>query len=206
MFHLLSPPESHQGGKSVLVDGLQAAWAFKQVHPELYEVLSTLPVPTHASGGPDTLIRPVIQKPIFEEDMYGSLQVIRWNPDDRAVVGQGQAWQKEFLIKDGSVDAVTAFYEAIRKWADFLRSESSEYWFQLEAGKPLSMSALKIRPAEEQLMIIPHVTAVFDNQRVLHGRSSFTGQRRMCGAYIPYDDYMSRLRTLTRKLEGKEWQ
>lgn len=34
--------------------------------------------------------------------------------------------------------------------------------------------------------------AVFDNHRVLHGRSSFTGQRRLCGAYVNHDDYRSR--------------
>ena len=51
---------------------------------------------------------------------------------------------------------------------------------------------------------------VFDNWRILHGRSSFTGNRRMCGGYskppfffygvgpnqiclVNRDDYMSRL-------------
>ena len=27
------------------------------------------------------------------------------------------------------------------------------------------------------------IRAVFDNWRVLHGRSAFTGERRMCGGY-----------------------
>ena len=34
--------------------------------------------------------------------------------------------------------------------------------------------------------------AVFDNWRVLHGRSSFTGKRRLYGAYINRDDYVSK--------------
>jgi trimethyllysine dioxygenase len=36
----------------------------------------------------------------------------------------------------------------------------------------------------------------FDNHRVLHGRSSFTGKRRMCGAYIGVDEFRSRLAVL----------
>ena len=32
-----------------------------------------------------------------------------------------------------------------------------------------------------------------DNHRVLHGRSAFTGVRRMCGAYIGKDEFRSRL-------------
>lgn len=49
---------------------------------------------------------------------------------------------------------------------------------------------------------------VVDNYRVLHGRSAFTGKRRMCGAYIGGDEYRSRLRVLDelaklRAAEGK---
>ena len=38
-----------------------------------------------------------------------------------------------------------------------------------------------------------------DNHRVLHGRSAFTGKRRMCGAYIGLDEYRSKLATLSEK-------
>lgn len=40
-------------------------------------------------------------------------------------------------------------------------------------------------------------TLVIDNHRVLHGRSSFDGERRMCGAYIGVDEYRSKLAVLT---------
>ena len=39
----------------------------------------------------------------------------------------------------------------------------------------------------------------FDNHRVLHGRSSFTGKRRMCGAYIGVDEFRSRLAVLRER-------
>ncbi|KAI1466295.1 Trimethyllysine dioxygenase [Daldinia caldariorum] len=64
------------------------------------------------------------------------------------------------------------WYKAARKWHDILRRESIEYWFQLKPGNLL----------------------VFDNWRVLHGRSAFTGVRRICGGYINRDDFISRWR------------
>ncbi|TFB04544.1 hypothetical protein CCMA1212_003852, partial [Trichoderma ghanense] len=65
---------------------------------------------------------------------------------------------------------VDAWYEAARKWNDILRRKDHEYWFQLEPGRVL----------------------IFDNWRVLHGRSAFEGLRRICGAYISRDDFVSR--------------
>lgn len=56
------------------------------------------------------------------------------------------------------------------------------YWFQLKPGKVLSMyqslSQIACLAATDQIYEI-----VFDNWRVLHGRSAFTGKRRMCGGY-----------------------
>lgn len=45
---------------------------------------------------------------------------------------------------------------------------------------------------------IPLIVVV-DNHRVLHGRSSFDGKRRMCGAYIGVDEYRSKLAVLTER-------
>lgn len=65
---------------------------------------------------------------------------------------------------------VDAWYQAARKWDEILKSKESEFWFQLEPGRVL----------------------IFDNWRVLHGRSAFEGLRRICGAYISRDDFISR--------------
>lgn len=53
------------------------------------------------------------------------------------------------------------WYEAARKWDSILRRQDTQCWIQLVPGKVL----------------------IFDNWRVLHGRSAFTGIRRICGAY-----------------------
>ncbi|KAG6910252.1 hypothetical protein DXG01_012063 [Tephrocybe rancida] len=66
---------------------------------------------------------------------------------------------------------------AIRAWNKCLTSADSEFWLQLQPG----------------------TAVVFDNYRVLHGRSAFTGKRRMCGAYVGGDEYRSKLAVLTER-------
>ncbi|KAF9561975.1 Trimethyllysine dioxygenase [Agrocybe pediades] len=76
-----------------------------------------------------------------------------------------------------SPDLVEKWYDAIRLWNKCLTSPDSEYWVQLQPGTVI----------------------VVDNHRVLHGRSSFNGKRRMCGAYIGGDEYQSKLAVLSEK-------
>jgi len=75
--------------------------------------------------------------------------------------------------------ASDVWYDAARKWVEIIRSPECEYWEQLKPGRPL----------------------IFDNWRVLHGRSAFSGKRRLCGGYINNDDYLSRTRVLNMKRE-----
>ncbi|KAJ5582141.1 hypothetical protein N7535_000761 [Penicillium sp. DV-2018c] len=72
-----------------------------------------------------------------------------------------------------STEEQSAWYEAARHYDQILRSR--EIWSKLEPGSAL----------------------IFDNWRMLHGRSQFTGKRRMCGGYVNNDDYISRLRLLS---------
>jgi trimethyllysine dioxygenase len=67
---------------------------------------------------------------------------------------------------------VETWYDAARKFDALLKKKENEYWEQLKPGRVL----------------------IFDNWRVLHGRSSFTGKRRICGAYINRDDWISRFK------------
>jgi len=77
-------------------------------------------------------------------------------------------------------ELVEPWYDAIRRWHGLLTSVDSEYWVQLTPGTVLSV----------------------DNHRVLHGRSEFDGQRRVCGAYIGVDEYRSRLEVLRERRAG----
>ncbi|KAI5858523.1 hypothetical protein BZA05DRAFT_381507 [Tricharina praecox] len=74
----------------------------------------------------------------------------------------------------GDLGDVDAFYDAARAWNNILKDQANEYREQLQPGRAL----------------------IFDNWRVLHGRTAFTGKRRMCGAYVNMDDYKSRFRAL----------
>ncbi|KAF2178878.1 Trimethyllysine dioxygenase [Zopfia rhizophila CBS 207.26] len=72
------------------------------------------------------------------------------------------------------VEKVEKWYDAARKWNDMLKKPENEYWCQLTPGRVL----------------------VFDNWRVLHGRSAFTGKRRIAGGYINRDDWISKFKML----------
>ncbi|THH20417.1 hypothetical protein EW146_g954 [Bondarzewia mesenterica] len=163
LFHLLSHTEG-TGGETLLVDGFYVASILKELHPEVYQLLSTIPVPAHAAGEEDVFYRAT--RPVLGQDLEtGDLKSVRWNNDDRSV------------LRNVPTGIMLQWYDAIRTWNKFLTSPDSEYWVQLSPGT---------------------VVAV-DNHRVLHGRSAFTGTRRMCGAYIGGDEFRSRLTVLSER-------
>ncbi|OJJ47566.1 hypothetical protein ASPZODRAFT_1716192 [Penicilliopsis zonata CBS 506.65] len=73
-----------------------------------------------------------------------------------------------------SVADQKAWYAAAGHWSEVIRRPDMEIWTQLKPGSAL----------------------IFDNWRMLHGRSDFIGKRRMCGGYINNDDFLSRYRLL----------
>ncbi|KAL1890176.1 hypothetical protein Cpir12675_005515 [Ceratocystis pirilliformis] len=73
-------------------------------------------------------------------------------------------------FEDG-IDPVQ-WYEAARRWYEIVNRQDIEYWRLLKPG----------------------TTLIFDNWRVMHGRSEFNGIRRVCGGYVNRDDFISRWR------------
>lgn len=69
---------------------------------------------------------------------------------------------------------VPKFYKAIKSWYKIISDPQNEIFYQLKPGQCL----------------------IFDNWRCFHSRTEFTGKRRMCGAYLNRDDFMSRLKLL----------
>ncbi|KAK4179532.1 putative Trimethyllysine dioxygenase [Triangularia setosa] len=186
-FHLLShtpPPgvfaETAQGGASLLVDGFNAARILKKEDPKAFEILSKVRLPWHASGNAGITITPDRLYPVLELDEdSGELHRVRWNNDDRGVVPFGERYGPD------------EWYGAARKWDEILRRKESEFWVQLAPGRVLGMFAIRRRRGTWDTNII---LKVFDNWRVMHGRSAFEGIRRICGAYINRDDWISRWR------------
>lgn len=81
-----------------------------------------------------------------------------------------------------SSSQLEAFYDALFLWNGLLKDKQNEVWDKLQPGRVVT----------------------FDNWRVLHGRSAFTGHRRICGAYFPWDDYKSRARTVRMTSQDKD--
>ncbi|KAJ5818428.1 Trimethyllysine dioxygenase [Penicillium riverlandense] len=73
-----------------------------------------------------------------------------------------------------NVEDQVRWYEAAKHFNDILNRKNRQFWTPLEPGTAL----------------------IFDNWRMLHGRSQYTGKRRMCGGYVNSDDFLSRLRVL----------
>ncbi|ANZ74464.1 BA75_01411T0 [Komagataella pastoris] len=156
-----------EGGITTLCDSLHAANILKQENPEYYEILSKIPIPAHSAGEENVFIQPSHAKPIINHDNQGNVIQVRWNTSDRSVMNG-------LSFKNPETE-VPLFYAAIKKWNDIIESKDNEFFYQLKPGQCL----------------------IFDNWRVFHSRrTSFTGERRMCGAYINHDDYVSRVKLL----------
>jgi trimethyllysine dioxygenase len=66
-----------------------------------------------------------------------------------------------------------------------------------------AMRAFEVRVNDHRMqwrrVLSPGSAMLFDNWRVLHGRTSYTGHRHLCGGYVNREDFESRLRmALTR--------
>ena len=68
------------------------------------------------------------------------------------------------------------FYESLREWRRLVKKQNNEFWIQLTPG----------------------MAVMFNNWRVLHGRASFTGYRKLIGSYHNMDDFRSRVTTLLK--------
>lgn len=66
------------------------------------------------------------------------------------------------------------FYKDLQLLAGNIQSPQNEWWFKLEPG----------------------TVVFFDNWRVLHGRSSYTGKRQMAGGYVSRTEFLSVARTM----------
>jgi trimethyllysine dioxygenase len=145
MFHLLSHTEG-EGGESLLVDGYRAHYelsaqsenlVFLEEQPARKADIDALScfMTGHATGNDGAVFRsdyrtfqgvfPADRAPIVPWRAWGS---VRWNNEDRAAaLGRSQARIREW-------------YAAARKFSRILKEDTSEYWFRLEPGRPLSRS------------------------------------------------------------------
>ncbi|ODV96173.1 hypothetical protein PACTADRAFT_75344 [Pachysolen tannophilus NRRL Y-2460] len=154
------------GGITTLCDSFHCAKLLQLENPEYYEILSKFPIPTHSAGEENVFIQPSYPRPILNHNYMGELIQVRWNISDRSTLN---------LPLDDPELQIPLFYKATKRWNELLESNKNEFYHTLKPGQCL----------------------IFDNWRVLHSRrTKFTGQRRMCGAYINRDDFTSRVKLL----------
>lgn len=74
---------------------------------------------------------PLSRKPVFNHDERGELVQVRWNGDDRGVVGGS-----------GFEGKMEDWYEGLRLWEGMLRSEEATLWSEMVTGTAVSESSL----------------------------------------------------------------
>jgi trimethyllysine dioxygenase len=168
LFHLLSHTDG-SGGENTLVDGFAAAAQLRAENPAHYDQLVKHRHPWHASGNEDSCIQPSAQAPVFAiHPDFGKMYQIRWNNYDRAPKTNWTAQEQE------------SWYSAARHYNKILQSKEIKQ--TLQPGSALS----EYRVIIFMYFLLTDIVLVFDNWRMLHGRTEFTGKRRMCGGYGMY--------------------
>ncbi|CED83555.1 Predicted gamma-butyrobetaine,2-oxoglutarate dioxygenase [Phaffia rhodozyma] len=178
IFHLLehSGPDA-QGGETTLVDGFACAEILRKEDEHSFNVLSRVQTGAHALGTPGYAFHTgppgAAGFPALELEKRGSAP--KEKPTLRLI-----RWNNEDRSKLGAgwgVGEVDEWYNAARAFDEILKRESS-------------VAKVKLKPG---------IVVVIDNHRVLHGRTSFTGFRKMCGAYVGKDEWLSLRRVLRRE-------
>lgn len=194
MFHLLSHTDG-SGGASLLVDGFNAANRLRQESPESWDTLASVPILWHASGNEGITITPSRRFPVLNiNSTINSSEGINSLSQVR--------WNNDdrglVPVQENGSTSATEWYNAARKFDEILKRDDMQYWAQMKPGRPL----------------------IFDNWRVMHGRSSFSGKRRICGGYsksylsyalhrilklnckVNHDDFISRWRNTNYSREA----
>ncbi|KAG8864920.1 hypothetical protein FRB96_003507 [Tulasnella sp. 330] len=155
-----------EGGATLLVDGFYAASILKEINPAAFDLLSRVRIPAHAAGDDHSFYKP--------GPTSAGYPLITVDPKTGLLAQIRYNNDDRSVVSGLDGNQMEEWYEALRAWNKCLTSHDSEYWVQMKPGTAL----------------------VIDNHRVLHGRSTFTGKRRMCGAYIGADEFRSKLTVL----------
>jgi trimethyllysine dioxygenase len=181
LFHLLSHTttshpthnpgdyDSALGGASTFADGFAAAAKLHSLNPTLYQVLSTVPIVFSAEGAPtgtyrNTSLSP-LGSPVFTHSSTSTI-ASNLHPSNLTMVRFNNL-DRSPLTLFPSHSIMLQWYAAAKSYSEILHSGEFLIEYPLRPGEPV----------------------VFDNWRVLHGRTAFEGRRRVCGGYIGVDDW-----------------
>ncbi|XP_005995131.1 gamma-butyrobetaine dioxygenase [Latimeria chalumnae] len=157
------------GGESELVDGFYVANKLKEQNPEAFSILSSTLVDYTDTGSDYCDFALQSKNRIIDVDRNGQVVRINYNNATRD------------SVFDLPVEQVQPFYAALKELICLMNKPEYKYTYKMEPGDLVT----------------------FDNWRLLHGRRSYTstsaggGNTRLLeGAYLDWDEVMSRLRVL----------
>ena len=159
----------------MLVDGLRLAEAIQKRNPEHFRILSSIPIPYHHIDKDHKFLNYNI--PFIIDPQTDRVSRVHFNNTDRVPFDNVSIKAMQCLGVTDYTQALFKLYEALQTFLKTMEDEAIEYRFRLEPGRAL----------------------LFNNHRVLHGRTAFTGQRKMCGGYINKEDWISRLTVLRER-------
>lgn len=159
------------GGESTLVDGFHMATKLKREDPEAFHTLTTLGIDFTDTGTDYCDFMLQAKQRIIDVDAEGQPLRVNYNNATRD------------SVLDLPLHQVQPFYRALRAFVDMLDRPENVVSYQMEPGDIVT----------------------FDNWRLLHGRASFISDpqklRHLEGAYLDWDEVMSRLRILRSSVQ-----
>ena len=163
------------GGESILVDGFKLAEKIRKKNPEHFRILSTVPIPYHHTCKVHSFRNSNIT--FITDPKTGKVTRVHFNNTDRAPLDAACVESLQQVGGGAGPVSILKLYEAMQTFIETMNDESFQYRFHMVPGKPLT----------------------FDNHRVLHGRTAFTGKRALCGCTLNKEEWSSKKRVLIGK-------
>ncbi|XP_023248919.1 gamma-butyrobetaine dioxygenase [Seriola lalandi dorsalis] len=155
-----------EGGESEVVDGFHMAEQLQREDPEAFRTLTSLHVDFTDTGMDYCDFMLQSKKCIIDVDAEGRLARINYNNATRD------------SVLDLPLHQVQPFYRALKAFVNIMNRPENVVTYRMEPGDLVT----------------------FDNWRLLHGRRSYISRpdrlRHLEGAYLDWDEVMSRLRIL----------
>ena len=165
-FHCLIPSAGGRGA-SILVDGFNAAEHLRKCAPDLFGILTDVPVFFQRRSLPEEDMQS--HRRMITLDIDGEVEGIRFT--DRTLPPQD--------LPDHLMEKT---YQAIKAFWNIVNADNMKVEYPMESGD----------------------LHIFDNQRVLHGRTGFNagqGERHLQQCSVNRDEFHNTLRTLAARLD-----
>ncbi|XP_027871585.1 gamma-butyrobetaine dioxygenase [Xiphophorus couchianus] len=164
--------QAKEGGESEVVDGFHMAEQLQREDPEAFRTLTSLRVDFTDTGTDYCDFMLQSKNRIIDVDSEGKVTKINYNNATRD------------SVLDLPLHQVQPFYRALKAYVDIM-------------NRPENVVTYTMKPGD---------IVTFDNWRLLHGRKSYISRpdrlRHLEGAYLDWDEVMSRLRIVRRNVHG----